>query len=111
MRRWLISSCSGTGKAPNLVFTSKQNQTSSNKPLASSRLRADNSSDNRLVETWDRAARIAERYAAGDPINGTLIGTAFVARDLMQVVDALDEDDMLRYWVSHSTEVLVRGSH
>jgi hypothetical protein len=61
------------------------------------------------VETWDKATRIAERYAAGDPVNGTLIGTAFVARDLMQVVGALDEDDMLRYWVSHSTEVLTGG--
>ena len=29
---------------------------------------------------------------------GELIGTAFVARDLMQIVDALDEDGMLRYW-------------
>lgn len=29
---------------------------------------------------------------------GELIGTAFVARDMMQIVDALDEDGMLRYW-------------
>lgn len=27
-----------------------------------------------------------------------LIGTAYVARDLMQVVDALGEDGLLRYW-------------
>ncbi|KAF2671605.1 hypothetical protein BT63DRAFT_397980 [Microthyrium microscopicum] len=29
---------------------------------------------------------------------GSYVGTAFVARDLMSVVDALDEDGMLRYW-------------
>jgi hypothetical protein len=29
---------------------------------------------------------------------GRLMGTAFVARDLISVVDALKEDGMLRYW-------------
>jgi arabinogalactan endo-1,4-beta-galactosidase len=29
---------------------------------------------------------------------GGLVGTAFVARDLMQVVDALGEDGLLRFW-------------
>jgi hypothetical protein len=29
---------------------------------------------------------------------GSLIGRAFVARDMMQIVDALDEDGLLRYW-------------
>lgn len=29
---------------------------------------------------------------------GELIGTAFVARDMMQIVDALKEDGLLRYW-------------
>jgi hypothetical protein len=29
---------------------------------------------------------------------GSLLGTAFVARDLIQVVDGLEEDGMLRYW-------------
>ena len=32
---------------------------------------------------------------------GSYIGTAFVARDLMSVVDALGEDGMLRYWGKH----------
>jgi hypothetical protein len=31
----------------------------------------------------------------------TLVGTAFVARDLMAVVDALNEDGLLRYWGMH----------
>lgn len=29
---------------------------------------------------------------------GDIIGTAFVARDMMQIVDALNEDGLLRYW-------------
>ena len=30
--------------------------------------------------------------------NASLIGTAFTARDMMQIVDALGEDGLLRYW-------------
>jgi pimeloyl-ACP methyl ester carboxylesterase len=29
---------------------------------------------------------------------GTLLGTAFVARDMRHIVDALGEDGLLRYW-------------
>lgn len=29
---------------------------------------------------------------------GELIGTAFTARDMMRVLDALGEDGLLRYW-------------
>lgn len=29
---------------------------------------------------------------------GSFLGTAFVARDLISVVNALDEDGMLRFW-------------
>lgn len=29
---------------------------------------------------------------------GGLVGTSFVARDMMQIVDALKEDGKLRYW-------------
>ncbi|KAH7126338.1 TAP-like protein-domain-containing protein [Dactylonectria estremocensis] len=35
---------------------------------------------------------------------GELIGTAFVAKDMIRIVDALDEDGMLQFWgVSYST--------
>jgi hypothetical protein len=30
--------------------------------------------------------------------NGEVMTTAFVARDLISVVDALEEDGLLRYW-------------
>jgi hypothetical protein len=29
---------------------------------------------------------------------GDLIGTAFTIRDMMQIVDALEDDGLLRYW-------------
>ena len=29
---------------------------------------------------------------------GELVGTAFTARDMMQIVDALGGDGLLRYW-------------
>lgn len=29
---------------------------------------------------------------------GSFIGNAFTARDVMQIVDALEEDKLLRYW-------------
>lgn len=31
-------------------------------------------------------------------VTGEFVGTAFVARDFMAVVDALGEDGLLRYW-------------
>jgi len=37
---------------------------------------------------------------------GGLVGTAFVARDMMRVVDALDEDSLLRYWGKQQTKHL-----
>jgi hypothetical protein len=30
--------------------------------------------------------------------DGTLLGTAFTARDMVRIVDALGEDGLLRYW-------------
>ncbi|MBE3048828.1 hypothetical protein IMZ48_41290 [Candidatus Bathyarchaeota archaeon] len=48
-------------------------------------------------ELWNRTGVIAK--ACKETMEGgELVGTAFVARDLMQVVDALDEDGLLRYW-------------
>ena len=60
---------------------------------------AANSSDVAMGRTWAHANTNANT-CAGPPgnENATLIGTAFVARDFMSVVDALDEDGMLRYW-------------
>ncbi|KAK8124076.1 TAP-like protein-domain-containing protein [Apiospora kogelbergensis] len=58
-----------------------------------------NSSDTALGTVWARAT-LTDSVCAGAPGNktGELIGTAFVARDFISVVDALKEDGMLRYW-------------
>jgi pimeloyl-ACP methyl ester carboxylesterase len=57
-----------------------------------------NSSDVALGRLWARGTVNANIcYEKANKIGG-LVGTAFVARDLMSVVDALDEDGKLRYW-------------
>jgi hypothetical protein len=54
--------------------------------------------DTSLERIWDRATFDVEAcYKAHEKIQ-PFLGTAFVARDLMSVVDALGEDGMLRYW-------------
>lgn len=51
-----------------------------------------------LGRLWARGAVNAKICYENGNKTGGLLGTAFVARDLMSVVDALDEDGMLRYW-------------
>ena len=42
-------------------------------------------------------------------MGGDLVGTAFVARDMMQFVDALDEDGLLRYFGESSLRTQSNG--
>ncbi|KAK3360706.1 Alpha/Beta hydrolase protein [Lasiosphaeria hispida] len=65
-----------------------------------SQVRSSNDSDNALRRLWERAKAdnyICQRLGQGNE-TAEFIGTAFVARDLISVVDALGEDGMLRYW-------------
>jgi hypothetical protein len=57
-----------------------------------------NSSDVALGRLWARGAINAGLCFQKSNATGNLIGTSFGARDLISVVDALDEDGMLRYW-------------
>lgn len=57
-----------------------------------------NASNAAIGQVWALAALYAGNCAAVQSETGELIGTAFVARDMIQVVDALKEDGMLRYW-------------
>lgn len=57
-----------------------------------------NESDTSVGTLWARAVADAEACLEHSAKNGSVITTAFVARDLMSVVDALDEDGLLRYW-------------
>jgi hypothetical protein len=57
-----------------------------------------NSSDVALGRLWTQGAINSELCFQKSNATGSFIGTAFVARDLISVVDALDGDGMLRYW-------------
>jgi len=47
---------------------------------------------------WAQSQVVAGVCSLAQNETGALIGTAFTARDTMQVVDALGEDGLLRYW-------------
>lgn len=57
-----------------------------------------NSSDVILGSLWAEGAIIANTCYDYAEEWGSLMGTAFVARDLMTLVDAFEDDGMLRYW-------------
>ncbi|KAI0114283.1 alpha/beta-hydrolase [Hypoxylon sp. NC0597] len=57
-----------------------------------------NSSEVDLGDKWARGAMLAEACLKTQNKTGSVISSAFVARDMMSVVDALGEDGMLRYW-------------
>lgn len=46
--------------------------------------------------------KLADRCYRTQGRNGELIGTAFVVRDMMQIVDALGGNKMLNYWGKQS---------
>lgn len=47
---------------------------------------------------WAASKVLVDRCERTEADIAPFIGTAAVARDLISVVDALDEDGMLRYW-------------
>ena len=57
-----------------------------------------NASDTGLGETWAVQGYLGEVCYERKKNIGSYVGTAFTARDLMTVVDALGEDGMLRFW-------------
>lgn len=61
---------------------------------------AGESSDVALGSNWASSQVLANACYATQNGTGGLIGTAFVARDMMRIVDALGEDGLLRYWGS-----------
>src|SRR5690349_11449301 len=62
------------------------------------RFPAGKASDTAQGETWATSKLLADNCYAVSNKTGSLIGTAFVARDMMRIVDALGEDGLLRYW-------------
>lgn len=57
-----------------------------------------NSSDTAPGQVWASQTTFATNCLLNAKDTGNLIGTAFVARDMMQIVNALNEDGLLRYW-------------
>ena len=55
-------------------------------------------SNTALGSVWAGKEILADLCLQNAKRIGELIGTAFVARDMMQIVDALNEDGLLRYW-------------
>ncbi|KIE02022.1 Peptidase S33 tripeptidyl aminopeptidase-like protein, partial [Metarhizium majus ARSEF 297] len=83
----------GTGNTlPFSCFKNDLLRTASNQALAG------NASNVALGYVWERAGFFASDCHAAQTNTGNLIGTAFVVRDMMQIVDALGEDGMLRFW-------------
>ena len=57
-------------------------------------------SDNSERRSWERGAidaNICKEDGNADEI-GEFIGTAFVARDILRVAEAISEDGLIRYW-------------
>lgn len=57
-----------------------------------------NATEGFLNYGWDLAGDIADACAQQASETASLIGTAFVARDVMEIVDALDDGNLLHYY-------------
>lgn len=53
-----------------------------------------------LGRLWASASLVTQacHEHAESKERGELIGTAFTARDIMQIVDAVEDDGLLRFW-------------
>ncbi|KAM5358639.1 hypothetical protein ACJZ2D_015123 [Fusarium nematophilum] len=49
-------------------------------------------------QTWGNTEEYIEGCVENHKENGRFYGTAFVARDMLAIVDALNEDGLLRFW-------------
>ncbi len=56
-----------------------------------------NSSDVATGQAWASAEILSAQCNQSKPEIGQLLGTAFVARDMNQIIEALEEDGLLRY--------------
>ncbi|KAK8035383.1 TAP-like protein-domain-containing protein [Apiospora rasikravindrae] len=87
----------GTGNT--IPFSCYQNETLRRAGQATVRQERANSSDATPGRLWAEAQVLANDCGnALANTTGSLVGTAFVARDFMKVVDALGEDGLIRYW-------------
>lgn len=57
-----------------------------------------NASDVELGRQWGRAALVADNCQREMNKTAEYLGTAFVARDMLSIIESLGEDGLLRYW-------------
>ena len=57
-----------------------------------------NASDTALGSIWAGAVTMANICYEANQEYGEMLGTAFVARDMLRIAEALDDDGLLRYW-------------
>jgi hypothetical protein len=57
-----------------------------------------NSTEASIAAAWESNQVVVDACATALEEFGSLIGSAYTARDMMQIVDALNEDGMLRYY-------------
>ena len=65
--------------------------------------RSGNETETSLRRLWARGqvnANICQQQGNGNE-TAEYVGTAFVARDMLRVAEAVDEDGLLRYWGMH----------
>ncbi|CAI4212347.1 unnamed protein product [Parascedosporium putredinis] len=55
-------------------------------------------SDTAPGQVWAEAQILAKTCGETQKANGGLVGMAFTSRDMIEIVDALEEDGLLRYW-------------
>jgi hypothetical protein len=96
---------SGTGKTARFVCTADPYYIG--QILAETR--SGNDSDTALRRLWERGrvdGRICQQQGNGNA-TAEFIGTAFVARDMIRVAEAVDPDGLLRYWGMSEDIILV----
>ncbi|KAF9641105.1 alpha/beta-hydrolase [Lasiodiplodia theobromae] len=86
----------GTGNA--LPYSCYKNDAERIAAGVTIQMQSGNASDIMPGRLWGLADLLVESCEANNKDTGSLIGTAFVARDMMRIVDALGEDGLLRYW-------------
>jgi pimeloyl-ACP methyl ester carboxylesterase len=86
----------GTGKT--LPFTCTDKPQEIDAIMGSMSDSAANSSDTAIGRIWATSTVVTNKCRNYHNETGRLLSTAFGARDLISIVDALEEDGMLRYW-------------
>lgn len=89
----------GTGKTiPFDCLVGSQTASPSNRKRSVPTLPSANLTEYYLNGGWESAGLLADTCYAAMNETGQYISSAFVARDMMEIVDALNEDGLLRYY-------------